>query len=450
MSPFPYTFPFVFDLNEAESMPYPMQSRTRLQIRQAVGYNLNSIIVGTASADGTTTSLIDTYGLQLGGDDEYNGGQVQINTAATAGASVGEKGWVTDYATSTKTLTLGPALTAAVKNTQQYEYWRPPYTVEDVNDAITEAMVEMSADALQIKQSVAQFTERDKFEYDCLSSFKGVNEVEYCYVTDIYEDLHNCDTAWDESVDSDVTLTVDTEDYLEGSGCNNLVVAAGASAGDILATDSISSTDISRCDAIEIRLKSSTALTASYMQLLLDNTASCASPLETLNIPATSANVWTTHTISLANPYSDTAIISIGLKMASDVGAFTLKVDYIRAVNTKSRKFKMLNPDQWDINHASTPLLVLTPSGKAVAGDNTCLRITGYELPDLFSDDTTYAEVDPGYLVAAVTYNLLATHAKSYRLDIENRDKLADRWLRVIERRGTRVRTAMKPNTRLV
>jgi hypothetical protein len=78
-------------------------------------------------------------------------------------------------------------------------------------------------------------------------------------------------------------------------------------------------------------IKSSVNLNAGDLQLLLDDTAQCPSPLETLNIPAVPANNWQYVTMTLSNPSSCTAIISIGIKMVVDKGAFTLRVDDIKA-----------------------------------------------------------------------------------------------------------------------
>ncbi len=243
-----------------------------------------------------------------------------------------------------------------------------------------------------------------------------------------------------------MTASVDTEFEREGSGCLKLVVAAGASANDVLATDSLSSTDLRNCDQIEIRIFSTVALNAGDIRLLLDNTASCASPVETLNVPATSANVWTTHVISLANPASDSAIISVGLEMEVDKGAFTLYVDKIKAVSSTSRRFEALNPQHWDIVRGSTNYLKLNTLG--IIGDNTLLRISGYQLPALITTETATSEVDPAYIVAAVTAHMMVNHAKSGLLEIDDRQNKATRYLAEAERLKTRMRINPMSNTR--
>lgn len=142
--------------------------------------------------------------------------------------------------------------------------------------------------------------------------------------------IENCEDAWDELVDGDVTSTADTSDYKVGSASAKLVVGDACGAGDILATEAISSTNLSSKLYIQFWLKSSVALDAGDLQILLDDTAQCASPIKSLDIPALDADTWSPVIIALGDPSGLTAIISIGLKMVTDKGAFTVRIDDVR------------------------------------------------------------------------------------------------------------------------
>jgi hypothetical protein len=145
--------------------------------------------------------------------------------------------------------------------------------------------------------------------------------------------LHTCEAAWDELVDADVTASADAVDFKVGTKSCKLAVADGCGAGDILATDAIAvAVSLAAVTHVGAWVKSSVALDAGDLQLLLDNTASCASPLETLDIPALVANTWTRVNLALVAPASDTAIVSIGVKMAVDSGAFNFWIDDIRGI----------------------------------------------------------------------------------------------------------------------
>jgi len=144
--------------------------------------------------------------------------------------------------------------------------------------------------------------------------------------------VENCEDAWNESIDPDVTSELDTVDYKVDAGAVKLTVAAGASAGDILATEAISSLNITNAHSIALWIKCSVNTAAGDLKLLLDDTANCASPLETLNIPALVADTWTRVILPLSSPGSLTALISVGLKYAVDIGACVIRLDDITAV----------------------------------------------------------------------------------------------------------------------
>ena len=145
--------------------------------------------------------------------------------------------------------------------------------------------------------------------------------------------VEDCEDAWNESVDEDVTSSADTGDYKMGSASVKLVVGDGVAAGDILATEAITSLDISGYTYIKLWIKSSVATADGDLQLLLDDTANCASPLETIDVPALSIDTWTQVELPLANRSNDTAIISVGLKYAVDIGTCTIHIDDLQATS---------------------------------------------------------------------------------------------------------------------
>ncbi len=148
--------------------------------------------------------------------------------------------------------------------------------------------------------------------------------------------VENCEDAWNESVAAGVTSTADASDKIVGSASAKLVVDATVGAGTILATEAMSSTNLSETNQIAMWIKASVNTSAGDMQLLLDNTASCTSPVETLDVPALTAGVWEQVVLTLAIPASDTAIISIGLNYVVDIGVCTIWLDDIKAVRTSA------------------------------------------------------------------------------------------------------------------
>ena len=85
------------------------------------------------------------------------------------------------------------------------------------------------------------------------------------------------------------------------------------------------------------------------MQFLLDDTSKCASPIETIDIPALTAGVWKRAELSLACASSDTAIISLAIKYTVDVApdSWNIRLDDIRAIVPMIYKPKIMIPYQF-------------------------------------------------------------------------------------------------------
>jgi hypothetical protein len=101
----------------------------------------------------------------------------------------------------------------------------------------------------------------------------------------------------------------------------------------LIAYHTISSKNLSSYSHVHFYIQSDIDLDAGDLQLLLDNTAACASPLEVLDIPALTANTPLEVEIALDAAVSDTAIISVGLRVIANKGACNIWIDSIYGVN---------------------------------------------------------------------------------------------------------------------
>jgi len=419
-----------------------IQSRTRVQIRTSILRALGGIAgTATGTQPGDTASLIDTFGLQ-GADDEHNGKSLYMTK--TAGAAATDKTWVTDYAGSTHDATLSPVVSGIVAVGDTYELYPRPFLVEDVNDAIDRAIIDATRKTLVTKQTTDNFTRSGLYEYAWLTNFKSLHSVEYVSSVGIDHLLSDCETVW--TAGGSVTATADSSFERLGTYCAKLVVGGGAAAGAVLGYINISEVDISDCDRIEFDMYSSIALTAGYLDFVLDDTAACVSPVESIDIPAMTAATWYRHSLSLANPHSDTAIISLGVVNTTDVGACTLYFDNIHAVKDGSKVYKELNPQHWEIVRGSTNYLKLTESGLSVVGANTQIRLNGYQLPTIMTADTETCTIDPEYIVEWVLAYLMLYHAKSRQLDIDGRADLGKIHLTLAEQKKQQMSTVFPPD----
>ena len=275
----------------------------------------------------------------------------------------------------------------------------------------------------------ALFADGKVLRFDIPSNISIINRL-YYRSSISFTRLHSCNAAFDETVDSDITVTVDTEDKKQGTGSNKFVIAAGASAGDI-ATDSITSKDISKYDYLEGWIKSTVATSAGNLKILLDDSASCASPIETLSVPALSADTWTYFRVALANPETDTAIISIGLEYDSDLGACQVRLDDLKVVENDTAIWEIFPKHLWKIDRSSRDL-VLTDSGKFEAG-YSMLKIVGGDKPALLSAETTATEVDDSYIIARATGLAFAATSGGANTDPDQKRQQAAFWLGLAE-----------------
>jgi hypothetical protein len=143
--------------------------------------------------------------------------------------------------------------------------------------------------------------------------------------------IHDCETAWDEQAVANVTQSADAVNFKVGLKSAKFDILVAASTG-IVGSKAITALDLTTRKGLTLWIKSNVALNANDFQILLDDTALCASPIETLNIPAVLQNVWTKVYLPFATPASLTAVVAVGLKMAVDKGAIVVNIDDVRAL----------------------------------------------------------------------------------------------------------------------
>jgi len=128
-----------------------------------------------------------------------------------------------------------------------------------------------------------------------------------------------------------VTGSTDTTDKKEGDASVEFAIAALFSTG-LVAYENVTSMDISDHYSVRFWIKTDTDIAANVLTLVIDETAACVSPEETLNIPAiTSANGWTRVQLKMASPSALNAVLCVGISAASDPAAPTINVDLVEA-----------------------------------------------------------------------------------------------------------------------
>ena len=375
--------------------------------------------MSSASGNGSTTTIVDNT--LTGADDNHNGKWVVFNDA---NGTAGQVTRVSDYTSSSTTLTLSPAVAASSATSDTYELWDDEYNPAVIDEFINQAIIEVTGRAYDPIENLSFHTDGYQLRFDVPSGISMVQDIHYRNSVD-FKRLHQCAVAFDETVDSDFTVSVDTEIKKQGSQSCKFVIAAGASAGDI-ATDSITSTDISGYDYIEMWIRSTVATSSGNLKLLLDNTASCASPIETLSVPALSADTWTFVRMQLSNPETDTAIISVGLEYDSDLGACTVWLDDISAVANDTADWIKIPRNLWKLDKEAKDV-IFDDYVHAVAS-YSLLKIVGGDKPALLSSDSDTSEVNEQYLISAGTARAYAASSGGSGTDPDQRRSQAGFW----------------------
>ena len=370
-----------------------IQGRTREQLRQHIGRSLGAAYVSTTKSTGGSTSTLLDESLVLGGADTQIGKWIRF----TSGANDGDTRRVTDSSieSNVSTLTCRPIVGAATAG-ETYELWEGAYNPDDIDDFINQSIMFATGWVYDPIENIELHGDGKQVRFDIPSNISMISKIEYRDKVSSTR-IHAAGATFDEKTDGDFTQSLDTKDRKQGSQALKLVIAAGASAGDFV-TDSITSKNISGYDTIEMWVKSTVATSAGNLKLLLDDTASCASPLETLSIPALSADTWTFVRMSLANPETDTAIISVGLEYDADIGAVTVWIDDIVAVANDTAEWATLDRRNWKIDKESRDLILVRDGQDAVG--YSLIKITGGDKPALLTSDSTTTEIDEDYIIA--------------------------------------------------
>ena len=397
-----------------------IQGRTLKQLRQAVGFNLGALHTGTAYDAGSNTTLISlTF---VGGDDSYNGKWIAVADASNSDST--EFRIISDYTASAYRATLQQQLSFATAAGDSYEVWDEPYKPENINEFINQAIVDSTGLVYDPIENISLHGDGKQTRYDIPSGISQISKIEYRNKIS-YTRLHDCGSTFDEKTDGDFTQSLDTKDKKQGTQALKMVIASGASAGDFV-TDSITSKNISGYDYIEMWVKSTVATSAGNLKLLLDDSASCASPLETLSIPALTADTWTFVRMQLSTPELDTAIISVGLEYDSDLGACTVWIDDIAAVKNDTAEWSTLDRRLWKIDKEARDLILLRDGQDALG--YSLIKIVGGDKPALLSAETDTTEIPESYVIAFATARALLANSGGSSTDPDSRRQLAAYW----------------------
>jgi hypothetical protein len=383
-----------------------LAGRTRLQIETAIGYNLGALFVGSWTSN--TSATVNTDTKIKSPADGSNGKWLH----ATSGGEAGEIVRVTDDS-GAGALT-HDALTGTPSSGETYVLWDERYRPDAIHEFINQAVMILYGraydpdeypDVTSSDPATALHGDGSVARFDIPLGFSMIKRLEY-RSSFASTSIHSCDAAFDETIDSDITVTADTKTKKQGTASNKFVIAAGAGAGDI-ATDSITSKNISGYDYIEFWARSTVAAAAGNLKIYLDDaiittsTIAAGTVLERRDVPALSADTWTFCRVDLAKAELDTAIISVGLAYTTDIGACTIWLDDLKAVKNDEAIWTPVPRRLWHIDKNNRHL-ILSSAGRSLIG-YSMLKIVGGDEPTLMTADANTNEVSDDYVIAKAT-----------------------------------------------
>ena len=137
------------------------------------------------------------------------------------------------------------------------------------------------------------------------------------------------DTLWTTSTNA--TSSINTTDKKEGTGSADVTAASGFATGTAAYKDLDATVDISKLDSIALWVKSDINTAAGDIEIVVDDTAGCGSPLENLDLPVLVTSTWSLVTLGISDNSDMTAIKCVGLFIAVDNGTQNVKMDEIVA-----------------------------------------------------------------------------------------------------------------------
>lgn len=364
---------------------------TKRQIRERVAYNVlgQDYIVSTMSSNGTANTLVDT---SLMGSDKA-GGWVIFRSGTDDGTVVR-----VSADSGSGTLTFAPAVnTDSVDSGDPYEFFPDTLDPKMLHSFMDDAILDVTGRVFDPEEDLSLHLYSDRLRYDIPSKFAMINRLEE-RVSERNVLVAPTSSVWG-TIDTDVTASIDSEVQVRG-GSLKLVIAAGASAGDDLATDTVATVDISRYTHLEFWIRSTITLSAGDLSIILSDSGGVE---ETLSVPAVaSADTWVFHRIAFDSPESNTAITTIAIDYTADGGAYTLWVEDFQATDNDSGDWQRINKNRYALEIQTRDIVFKSRPRYRL------LKIIGGDKPVLFTAETTPSEVDDYYVVAFTTAALLS------------------------------------------
>jgi hypothetical protein len=363
------------------------------EIRVAVGRLLSVVKLIEADATGASNTFI-TDDLAIGGPDDYNGKWLLFTSGQTN--IDGQIRQIIDVTASSNqvTLTFFPAASNAPVDGATAEMWDQEYDPAQVNGLIPQAIHDVTGRMFDHTEDITLHT-GSKARVPIPTTFEMMRDV-YLRTSVTSKSIIAAGIVWDELVDTDFTVTSDSEDLLFGRPATRFVIAGAVTAGDI-ASDSIPSLNLSNMTHIEFPIKCSIATAANDLTIRLSDTANGGATTEEIAVPALVARTETWVRVAMTAPELSTAIISVALEANAGTitSGGTVWLGEIEGTQNDSNSWRLIPRNLWSIDKQARDLVFLN---KSLTG-YYLMKLSGGDNPLLMTADTDTNEVPDSFMI---------------------------------------------------
>jgi hypothetical protein len=155
--------------------------------------------------------------------------------------------------------------------------------------------------------------------------------------------LADCDTVWTASLN----VTAATEGTIKVKGTNSAKLSIGAAfTTGLAAFFDFGAVNTTTYTHVHFWIRSTIATSAGDLRIAIDDTAGSLSPLTYYSVPALAANTWTQVEVAIGAG-ANAAVVSIGLDVVTDLGAYDVYIDNIIAVDRHTGT----EDNRWSVTH---------------------------------------------------------------------------------------------------
>ncbi len=377
------------------------QRRNRKQLRHSIGLLLGAVRKesGQIESSPTETStnrakLIDST-LVFGAENEHRGRWIY----ATDSSGVQHTRRVSASSHDERSLSVAKEFDTVTGSSWVYELWDADISPDDAHEFINQGIGGVTRKGSIEAVDESFHTGGNINSFALSSSWTGIRELSWrsSFAGTRISTLDNPVAT----LSGNVTASVDSADFREGSGAARLEIGTAATAGETLVEETFPAVEARGFDRLEVWHKSNANLTSSNLVVQLRQGSSTH---ESVPLPATESHRWNYVSLQITSPEKNGAIDAVHVAVgSSNAGTVTTWLDDMKLVRSNSETWHRVPREFWRAGSAERKFTIEDDARLPY----TRIRVTGVRAPALLVTDSQVCEVDTQYVINAAAAGLL-------------------------------------------